>query len=75
MGSGRLFHKEGPVYDKVLQGNPLIVLQGNPCKTISCVYSTMQSKFKDFIQVKRTAVVNKFENYCMYALVNFFISR
>ena len=56
MGSGRLFHKDGPMCVKV-------------CKT-TCVCSTARSKFKDFIQTKRTVVTEKLESYCFYALVN-----
>ena len=32
-----------------------------PFKTIFCVYPTMQSKFKDFVQIKRTVAIDKHE--------------
>ena len=51
---GRLFQKEGLMYDKVLSRVSLAKRALKLCKTISCVYSTVQSKFKDFIQIKRT---------------------
>ena len=74
MVSGRLFHKEGPMYGflpRVSLGKRLLKL----CKTISCVYSTVWSKFKYFIQIKRTVFIEKLESYCIYALVNSFFSR
>ena len=43
--------------------------------SIFCVYSTMLREFKDFIQMKRTVVIDKLERYCMNALVDSFIGR
>ena len=74
MVSGRFFHKEGPMYGFL----PLVSLAKRLlelCKTISCVYSTVWSKLKYFIQIKRTVFIEKPESYCIYALVNSFFSR
>ena len=76
MVSGWLFHKEGPISDKVFC--PVIVLRKGCfsfAKTISCVYSKVWSEFKDFIQIKRTVFVGKLGSYCIYALVNSFFRR
>ena len=71
---GRLFQKEGPMYDKVLSYVSLAKRALKLCKTISCVYSTVQSKFKDFIQIKRTVFIDKLESYYISAFVNSFFS-
>ena len=75
MGLGKLFHKERQMKDKVLPCVSLVKRVLKPCKTISRVYSTVQSKFKDFIQIKRAVVIDKLESYCIYALVNSFLGR
>ena len=78
MLSGRLFHKEGPMYDKVvcLVFCPVLAKRVLKfCKAISLVYSTVWSKFKNFIQINRAAVVDKLESYWIYTLVNSYFSR
>ena len=68
MGSGKLVHKERPMYDKVFCGVSLVKRVLKPSKIISCVYSTVQSKFKVFLQIKRTAVFDKLGSYSIDAL-------
>ena len=75
MGSGRLFHKEGPMSNKV--SCSVLVLQ-KVCLNLAkllCIYSTVPSEFKDFIQIKMTVAIDKLERYCIYALMNSFFSR
>ena len=70
MGSGELFHKEGPIYDKVFC--PVLVLQkGYSNLAITCVYYTMRRTFKIFFQIKRTAVIDKLKSYRIYSFVLF----
>ena len=75
MGSGKLFHKERPMYDKVFCCVSLVKRVLKPSKIISCVYSTVQSKFKVFLQIKRTAVFDKLESYSIDALQISFVAR
>ena len=76
MVTGSLFHKERPIYDKVFLSPVRLVKRVlKLCKTISCVYSTVWSKFKNFIHINRTVVIDKLESYCTYALLNSFFSR
>ena len=75
MVSSRLFHKDGPMYNKVFC--PVLVLRKG-CLSFAKlfrVYSTRRSEFKDFIQIKRAVFIDKLESYCIYALVNSFFSR
>ena len=74
---GRLYHKEGPMYDKVFY--PVLVLRKRvlkPCKTICCVFSTLWSEFKDFIQIKKTVIIDKIESFAfMYWSTLFFVGN
>ena len=54
MGSGRLFHKEVPMYDMVFC--PVLVLRKG-CKTISRVYSTLHSEFKGELLLKNFKII------------------
>ena len=73
MVSGRLFHKEGPIYDKVFC--PVLVLR-KECLILEKIFlvSVLEGA-KDFIQIKRAVFIDKLESYCIYALVNSFFSR
>ena len=63
-----MFHTEGSINEIafclmfVLQKGILIKF----CKFISCIYSTMWSKFKNFIQIIRTSVIHKFTCNSVY---------
>ena len=62
MGSGRAFHKEGPMSDKV--SCPVTILRKG-CLSLTKlfrIYSTVRSEFKDFIQIKGTVVIDKLES-------------
>ena len=50
MGFGRLFHKEGPMYDQRRVSLEKRVLK--PYKTISYVSSAVRSEFKHFIRIE-----------------------
>ena len=45
------------------------------CKFISCIYSTMFSKFKNFFQIIRTCVIDKFGCNSVYKLTLLLVSN
>ena len=71
INSGKLFHRVGPTNEKAFC--PMFLLRkGNFkfCRFISCIYSTIWSKFKNFFQVIRASVIDKFECNSVYTLIN-----
>ena len=76
MGSGRLFHKEGPTYDKVFC--PVLVLR-KECLSLAKLFlvSTLRCGANSNISFRYNGQLlwTKTERHCIYALVNSFFSR
>ena len=76
MVSGRFFHKEGPMYDKVFC---YVLVLRNGCLSFAklLLVSILQcgANSKISFKLKRQFFIDKLENYCIYALVNSFFSR
>ena len=76
MAPGTLFRKEGRMYEKVFF--PVLVLRKgcfsfeNLC--LLCPFYSAE-RIQDYIQIKKTVVVDKLEIYSIYALMNSFFSR
>ena len=54
INSGKLFHREGPTNEKALPQVCLAKRDFKFYKFISCIYSTIRSKSKNFFQIRRT---------------------
>ena len=77
VNSGKLFYIEEPT-NEIRKRMPHVCLAKRNFKfsnLISCVYSTMGSKFKNFFQIIGTSVIGKFECNSVYTLINSFAGR
>ena len=71
--SGKLFHREGPTNE--IAFCPMFDLRKGIFKFfkfISCIFSTLWSKFKNSFQKIKTDVIHIFECNSVYTLINSF---
>ena len=72
---GRLFHREGPMYERPFCLAIFPKRNLEPGKVTSRFYSALRGVLINFIQIMRTGIVDKFKCYGIYALVDPFIDR
>ena len=74
--SGRLFHREGPMYERPLWFMLIFKKRNLELgKVTPWFYSTLMSILINFIQITRTGIVDKIKSYSIYALMHPFIYR